>query len=122
MIDEYPILFVAAAFAAGRTVARGAEELRVKESDRIAAMAAALAAVGARVEDVADGLIVEGTGGDPLPGGAAIATQLDHRIAMSLAVAALHARAPVTLDDATPVATSYPAFFDQIAHLQGTAA
>jgi 3-phosphoshikimate 1-carboxyvinyltransferase len=119
MIDEYPVLFVAAAFATGRTIARGAEELRVKESDRIAAMAAALGAAGARVEEVEDGLIVEGNGGDPLSGGATIATVLDHRIAMSMAVAALHCRAAITLDDASPVATSYPAFFDQIAQLQG---
>lgn len=126
MIDEYPVLFVAAAFAAGRTIARGAEELRVKESDRIAAMAAALTAIGAAVEEVEDGLLIDGTGGDPLPGGATIATQLDHRIAMSMSVAALHCRRAndgggVTLDDASPVATSYPAFFDQLAHLQGEA-
>ncbi|MGY2736143.1 3-phosphoshikimate 1-carboxyvinyltransferase [Sphingomonas sp. UYP23] len=123
MIDEYPVLFVAAAFATGRTIARGADELRVKESDRIAAMAAALGAIGARVEEVEDGMIIDGTGGDPLPGGATIATLLDHRIAMSMAVAALHCRkgnagGGITLDDASPVATSYPAFFDQIAQLQ----
>ena len=122
MIDEYPILFVAAAFASGRTIARGAEELRVKESDRIAAMAAALGAAGARVEEVEDGLLIDGTGGDPLPGNATVATHLDHRIAMSMAVAALHCRGDVTLDDASPVATSYPAFFDQVAHLQGAPA
>ena len=122
MIDEYPILFVAAAFATGRTVARGAEELRVKESDRIAAMAAALTAAGARVEEVEDGLLIDGTGGDSLPGGGTVATLLDHRIAMSMAVAALHCRSAMTLDDASPVATSYPAFFAQIAQLQGGAA
>uniref|UniRef100_UPI0035C9A1B8 3-phosphoshikimate 1-carboxyvinyltransferase n=1 Tax=uncultured Sphingomonas sp. TaxID=158754 RepID=UPI0035C9A1B8 len=122
MIDEYPVLFVAAAFAAGRTIARGAEELRVKESDRIAAMAAALGAAGARVEEVEDGLIIEGNGGEPLAGGVTVATLLDHRIAMSLAVAALNSRATITLDDASPVATSYPAFFAQIAHLQGATA
>ncbi|WP_010217257.1 3-phosphoshikimate 1-carboxyvinyltransferase [Sphingomonas sp. PAMC 26621] len=119
MIDEYPVLFVAAAFASGTTIARGAEELRVKESDRIAAMAAALGAIGARVEEVEDGMIVHGSGGAPLPGGATIATLLDHRIAMSLAVAALACDKPVTLDDISPVATSYPAFFAQIAQLQG---
>ena len=119
MIDEYPILFVAAAFASGTTIARGAEELRVKESDRIAAMAAALGAIGAQVEEVEDGMIVHGSGGTPLPGGATIATLLDHRIAMSMAVAALACHTPVTLDDMSPVATSYPAFFDQIAQLQG---
>lgn len=119
MIDEYPILFVAAAFATGTTIARGADELRVKESDRIAAMASALSAIGARVEEVEDGMIVHGSGGEPLPGGATIATLLDHRIAMSLAIAALACHKPVTLDDMSPVATSYPAFFDQIAQLQG---
>lgn len=126
MIDEYPVLFVAAAFASGRTVARGADELRVKESDRIAAMAAALTVIGARVEEVEDGMIIDGTGGDPLPGGGTIATLLDHRIAMSMTVAGLHCRRAndgtgVTLDDASPVATSYPAFFAQIAQLQGGA-
>lgn len=116
MIDEYPVLFVAAAYASGRTIARGADELRVKESDRIAAMAAALGVIGARVEEVEDGMIIDGSGGDPLPGGGTVATLLDHRIAMSMAVAALHCRktnagAALTLDDASPVATSYPAFF-----------
>ncbi|MDG5488265.1 3-phosphoshikimate 1-carboxyvinyltransferase [Sphingomonas sp. BGYR3] len=121
MIDEYPVLFVAAAFASGRTIARGAEELRVKESDRIAAMAAALSAIGARVEEVEDGMIIDGTGGDPLAGGATITTHLDHRIAMSLSVAAQHCRAPVTLDDAAPVATSYPGFFSTLDALAGVA-
>ena len=111
MIDEYPALFVAAAFAQGRTVARGAHELRVKESDRIAAMAAALGACGVAVEEFEDGLAVKGTGGEPIAGGATIASLLDHRIAMAMAVAGLHARAPIAIDDAAPVATSYPAFF-----------
>lgn len=115
MIDEYPALFVAAAFAAGVTEARGAEELRVKESDRIAAMRAALAACGVPVTEVADGLIVTGSGGDPIPGGATVATLLDHRIAMSMAIAGLHARRPITIDDTAPVATSYPDFFTQMA-------
>ena len=119
MIDEYPALFVAAAFAEGTTVARGAHELRVKESDRIAAMAAALGACGVPVEEHDDGLSVTGTGGSPIPGGATIATLLDHRIAMSMGVAALHADAPVTLDDAAPVATSYPAFFATLDQLTG---
>lgn len=111
MIDEYPALFVAAAFADGRTVARGAHELRVKESDRIAAMAAALGANGVATKEYEDGLAVQGTGGDPIPGGGAVATRLDHRIAMSMSVAALHARAAVALDDDAAVATSYPGFF-----------
>jgi len=119
MIDEYPILFVAAALAQGRTVMRGIEELRVKESDRIATMAAGLRAIGARVEELPDGLIVEGSGGDPLPGGATIAARLDHRIAMSFAVAGLTTRAPVTIDDMAPVATSFPGFAALIAALRG---
>ena len=122
MIDEYPVLFVAAAFAAGRTVARGADELRVKESDRIAAMRAALEANGVQVTEHEDGLSIDGTGGEPLPGGGNVATQLDHRIAMSMTVASLHARADITLDDVSPVRTSYPDFFDQLAALSGEAA
>jgi 3-phosphoshikimate 1-carboxyvinyltransferase len=121
MIDEYPALFVAAAFASGRTVARGAHELRVKESDRIAAMHAALGACGAPCEEHDDGLTITGSAGDPIAGGATVATRLDHRIAMSMAVAGLHAQAPVTLDDAGPVATSYPTFFDTLDRLAGSA-
>jgi len=117
MIDEYPVLFVAAAFATGTTIARGAEELRVKESDRITAMAEALGACGVRCEEYEDGMAVTGTGGDPIPGGATIATLLDHRIAMSMTIAALNARDPITLDDAAPVATSYPVFFDTLESL-----
>ncbi|MHA6722712.1 3-phosphoshikimate 1-carboxyvinyltransferase [Sphingomonas sp. RS2018] len=119
MIDEYPVLFVAAAFATGRTVARGAEELRVKESDRIAAMAAALTAVGITVEEHPDGLLIHGNGGEAIPGGATIASLLDHRIAMSMAVAGLYARQPVTIDDAAPVATSYPTFFATLDSVSG---
>ncbi|MBO9715135.1 3-phosphoshikimate 1-carboxyvinyltransferase [Sphingomonas sp.] len=111
MIDEYPILFVAAALAEGRTIARGAHELRVKESDRIATMAEALGTIGVSVEEYEDGLAIQGSGGEALPGGGTIATKLDHRIAMSLAIAAMAARSPVTLDDAAPVSTSYPNFF-----------
>ncbi|MBM6576128.1 3-phosphoshikimate 1-carboxyvinyltransferase [Microvirga sp. SRT01] len=110
MIDEYPALFVAAAFAQGRTVARGAHELRVKESDRIAAMKAALEACGVVCEEYEDGLAVQGSGGEPIAGGATIETHLDHRIAMSMAVAGLHARKAVTIGDASPIATSYPGF------------
>ncbi|MCA1196706.1 3-phosphoshikimate 1-carboxyvinyltransferase [Sphingomonas sp. R647] len=117
MIDEYPVLFVAAAFASGRTVARGAEELRVKESDRIAAMVAALAPNGVRLEEFEDGLAIQGKGGELLPGGAQIASNLDHRIAMSMAVAGLGARDAVTIDDASPVATSYPGFFPTLDRL-----
>jgi 3-phosphoshikimate 1-carboxyvinyltransferase len=119
MIDEYPILFVAAAMADGTTVARGAEELRVKESDRIATMAAALRANGVAVEEHADGLSITGSAGRPLAGGGQVATRLDHRIAMSMAVAALAASAPVTLDDARPIATSYPDFLATLDLLAG---
>lgn len=117
MIDEYPVLFVAAAYASGTTIARGAEELRVKESDRIAAMANALGACGVLCQEYEDGMAVTGTGGEAIPGGATIATLLDHRIAMSMTIAALHARDPITLDDAAPVATSYPVFFDTLEKL-----
>lgn len=119
MIDEFPALFVAAAFAAGETVVRGAEELRVKESDRIAAMAAALSANGVALTEQEDGMTVTGTGGEPLPGGGRVAAKLDHRIAMSMAVAGLHARHPVTIDDVAPVATSYPTFFADLERLTG---
>ena len=110
MIDEFPVAFVAAALAQGRSVFRGLDELRVKESDRITTMAQGLRAIGAEVEELPDGMIIDGTGGDPLRGGATIATRLDHRIAMSFAIAGLVARQPVTIDDMTPVATSFPNF------------
>ena len=118
MIDEYPILFVAAAMAKGRSQFRGLAELRVKESDRIAAMAAGLKAMGASVEERADGMIVEGRDGDPMSGGCAIKTHMDHRVAMSFAVAGLVARQAVHIDDVGSVATSYPQFFDQLHALQ----
>ena len=117
MIDEYPILFVAAAFAQGRTVLRGIAELRVKESDRIAAMAAGLAACGVAVEELPDGLIVTGSGGEAVPGGATVAAQLDHRIAMSFAVLGLNAWRSVIVDDARPIATSFPGFSDRLRDL-----
>jgi 3-phosphoshikimate 1-carboxyvinyltransferase len=110
MIDEFPVLFVAAALAEGRTVTSGLEELRVKESDRLAVMAAALAAAGVRVEEREDGLVIDGTGGAPIPGGGPIKTHLDHRIAMSMAVAGLASKAGVEVDDTRPIGTSFPAF------------
>ena len=119
MIDEYPALFVAAAFARGRTVARGADELRVKESDRIAAMKDALEANGVSVVEHEDGLSIDGTGGEPIPGGGRVASKLDHRIAMSMVVAGLHARTPLTIDDAAPVWTSFPTFFALLESLGG---
>jgi 3-phosphoshikimate 1-carboxyvinyltransferase len=110
MIDEFPVFFVAAALAKGQTVTRGLEELRVKESDRLATMAEALAGAGANVVEREDGLVIEGTGGDPLPGGGPIATRLDHRIAMAMAVAGLASREGVEVDDTAPIATSFPTF------------
>jgi len=117
-IDEYPILFVAAAFAAGTTRTSGLGELRLKESDRLAAMAEGLAAIGARVEQSGDGLIVAGTGGDPLAGGARIDPRLDHRVAMSFAVSGLHCREPVTVADMTAADTSFPGFAALLESLQ----
>jgi 3-phosphoshikimate 1-carboxyvinyltransferase len=112
MIDEFPILFVAAALAQGRTVTRGLDELRVKESDRLSAMAAALTGAGARVEETEDGLVIEGTAGEPLRGSAnsRTKTHLDHRIAMSMAVAGLASRDGIEVDDTSPIATSFPSF------------
>jgi cyclohexadieny/prephenate dehydrogenase / 3-phosphoshikimate 1-carboxyvinyltransferase len=107
-IDELPVFFVAAAAAHGRTVVSGAEELRVKESDRLAAMARALAAVGVRIEETADGMIIDG---GPIAGGT-IETEGDHRIAMSFAIAGLASRGPITVRDTGPVATSFPGFVD----------
>jgi len=112
MIDEFPIAFVAAAMARGRSVFRGLEELRVKESDRITVMAQGLLAIGAKVEETPDGMVIEGTGGAPLAGGGPVATYLDHRIAMSFAVAGLASKTGVTIDDMRPVATSFPGFVD----------
>jgi 3-phosphoshikimate 1-carboxyvinyltransferase len=115
MIDEFPVLFVAAALARGRTATRGLEELRVKESDRLSAMAAALTAAGARVEETPDGLVIDGTAGEPLAGGGPVATLMDHRIAMSMAIAGLASRAGVEVDDTRPIATSFPTFNDLLA-------
>lgn len=110
MIDEFPVLFVAAALAQGTTVTSGLDELRVKESDRLSAMATALTAIGARVTETEDGLTIEGTGGEALAGGGPITTHLDHRIAMSMAVAGLASRGGVEVDDTRPIATSFPVF------------
>ena len=112
MIDEFPVLFVAAAHATGVTHTTGLEELRVKESDRLSAMAALLRGMGARVEEHDNGLTIEGSAGAPLPALPTIATHLDHRIAMSGAVAALASAKGATLDDAEPIATSFPGFFE----------
>ncbi|MBI1251560.1 MAG: 3-phosphoshikimate 1-carboxyvinyltransferase [Alphaproteobacteria bacterium] len=108
MIDEYPILAVAAAFADGDTVMRGIGELRVKESDRIALMAAGLKACGVDVQEEEDGLIVRGMA--HVHGGAEIATHGDHRIAMAHLVLGLAAEQPVNIDEAGMIATSFPGF------------
>ncbi|MBB3360337.1 3-phosphoshikimate 1-carboxyvinyltransferase [Novosphingobium sp. BK486] len=118
MVDEFPVLFVAAAHAQGRTITRGLEELRVKESDRITVMRVALELAGARVTETEDGMIIDGTGGGPLPGtqaDASVATHLDHRIAMSMAVAGLASANGVGIDDTRPIATSFPVFEQLIA-------
>ncbi len=107
MIDEYPILAVAAAFAKGETRMRGLSELRVKESDRLAAIAAGLVANGVDCEIVGDDLIVRG---GAVAGGGTVATHLDHRIAMSFLVMGLAAQKAVTVDDETMIATSFPTF------------
>jgi 3-phosphoshikimate 1-carboxyvinyltransferase len=119
MIDEYPILAIAASCAKGRTIMRGLAELRVKESDRLAGIATGLAACGVRVTVEGDDLIVEGAGNLPA-GGARIATQLDHRIAMAFLVLGLAANQPVAIDDARPIATSFPDFVPLMARLGAT--
>ena len=110
MIDEFPILAALAATAEGTTVMHGVRELRVKESDRIAAMARGLEACGVRVAETEDSLTVHGCGVDGVAGGATVASHLDHRIAMSFLILGLATRAPVTVDDAGPIATSFPGF------------
>ncbi len=110
MIDEYPVLAALAALAEGPTVMRGIKELRVKESDRIDAMARGLEACGVRVDETEDSLTVHGTGA--VAGGATVASRLDHRIAMSFLCLGLAAQAPIRVDDASPIATSFPVFED----------
>ncbi len=116
MIDEYPVLAVAAACAAGATRMAGLSELRVKESDRLAAVAAGLAATGVAHRIEGDDLVVEGDGEAPR-GGGRVETHLDHRIAMSFLCLGLVARAPVMVDDDGMIATSYPAFRNDMAAL-----
>jgi 3-phosphoshikimate 1-carboxyvinyltransferase len=119
MIDEFPALFVAASVAQGTTITAGLDELRVKESDRLSVMATALTNAGAHVEEREDGLVITGTGGDPLPGAQTpVATHLDHRIAMSMAIAGLVSRNGVEVDDTRPIATSFPTFEPMLEGLQ----
>jgi 3-phosphoshikimate 1-carboxyvinyltransferase len=120
MIDEFPILFVAAAMASGETTTCGLHELRVKESDRLSQMAAGLSLLGVQLTEKDDGLVIEGSGGKPLARGRAnpvIETALDHRIAMSFAIAGLVTKSGLKIDDVTPVQTSFPGFQDLIATL-----
>ncbi|RED46113.1 3-phosphoshikimate 1-carboxyvinyltransferase [Aestuariispira insulae] len=111
MIDEYPVLAVAAAQASGKTVMRGIGELRVKESDRLAVVAEGLRANGITVEEGEDWMIVHGTGGK-IPGGGTVTTHLDHRISMSFLVMGLVSEKPVTIDDGQPIETSFPNFLE----------
>ena len=117
MIDEYPILCIAASQAEGTTRMQGVSELRVKESDRIAVMATGLRANGVTVTAGEDWMQVEGRPGD-VAGGARVATHLDHRIAMSFFVLGLVTKKPVTIDDAAPIRTSFPNFLDLMAALE----
>ena len=110
MIDEYPVLSVVAAFATGKTEMVGVKELRVKESDRIDAMARGLEANGVTIEEGEDFFIVHGMGPGGMPGGGTAQARLDHRIAMSFMVAGLAAQNPVSIDDGAPIATSFPGF------------
>jgi 3-phosphoshikimate 1-carboxyvinyltransferase len=118
MIDEYPILAVAAACATGVTRMRGLKELRVKESDRLSATAALLEANGARVEIDGDDLIVHGTGAPPA-GGGLVVTHMDHRLAMSALVLGLASVSPVRVDDAAFIDTSFPGFSALLNRLAG---
>jgi 3-phosphoshikimate 1-carboxyvinyltransferase len=111
MIDEYPVLAMAAARAQGATIMHGVRELRVKESDRLDAVAQGLRACGVVVEETEDTLTVHGADG-VIPGGGTVATRLDHRIAMSFLMLGLTAKAPITIDDAGPIDTSFPGFID----------
>jgi len=110
MIDEYPVLAVAAAFAKGQTKMLGLEELRVKESDRLAAIVEGLAVNGVPTEVIHDDLTVVGLGADGVPGGGLVATHMDHRIAMSFLTMGLASQKPVAVDDVAMIATSFPEY------------
>jgi 3-phosphoshikimate 1-carboxyvinyltransferase len=115
LVDEIPVLAVAACCAEGVSTIRGAEELRVKETDRLAVMARQLGAMGARLEEHADGLTVQGA---TALHGAEVDSETDHRVAMSLAVASLVARGDTLLHDSAAAAVSYPGFWDDLARLR----
>ncbi len=117
MIDEYPVLSVVASHATGQTMMAGVKELRVKESDRIEAMASGLRACGVTVEDGPDWWAVTGMGPGGMPGGATCVSHLDHRIAMSFMIAGMASQNPISLDDGTPIATSFPIFEPLMADL-----
>jgi 3-phosphoshikimate 1-carboxyvinyltransferase len=118
MIDEYPILAVAASFAEGNTVMQGLAELRVKESDRLGAVARGLAACGVAVSEGKDSLTVTGRGKKPA-GGAKIMADLDHRIAMAFLILGMAAERPVAIDDGSPIDTSFPGFMTLMNRLGG---
>jgi 3-phosphoshikimate 1-carboxyvinyltransferase len=116
LVDEIPVLAVAALAAEGTSVIRDAAELRVKETDRLAVMARQLRLLGAMVEETDDGLVIPG---NQALRGAAVASVTDHRVAMSLAVAALVATGSTTVDGSEAAAVSYPTFWDDLARLGG---
>jgi 3-phosphoshikimate 1-carboxyvinyltransferase len=118
MIDEFPILSVAAAFAEGDTIMSGLDELRLKETDRLAAMLAGLKAAGVVAEGGEDGLVVHGRGADGVQGGGHVATRMDHRIAMAFLVMGMASREPMSVDDASVIATSFPEF-EHLMHYLG---
>ncbi len=120
MIDEYPILSVVAANATGKTVMLGVKELRVKESDRIDAMARGLEACGVTIEETEDSMTVHGLGPSGVPGGATAQARLDHRIAMSFLCAGFAAQKPISIDDGGPIATSFPIFEELMTGLGAT--
>lgn len=120
MIDEYPVLAIAAAFAQGNTVMNGIHEMRVKESDRIAATAQGLRQNGVKVHETEDGMTVEGRGDTGVEGGGEVTTHMDHRIAMSFLIMGLAAQKPVTVDDAAMIATSFPDFIGLMRGLGAT--
>jgi 3-phosphoshikimate 1-carboxyvinyltransferase len=118
MIDEYPILAVLAAFAEGPSRLRGLGELRHKESDRFAAIVEGLSASGVEVAADGDDLLIAGAGAPP-PGGAHIASRLDHRIAMAFLVLGMASKDGITIDDGAPIATSFPGFVELMNNLGG---